>query len=160
MNLATIRLLVASFWVSVAAARFTAISSSGAECVDIGGRCHATNGNGSVSIPATVPGLIQTDLYAAGVLPDPFLDNNFELYNWVPHDNWTFSRSLPRSSPKGKQWSEFKRVYVVFEGIDTAANVRLDGQAVGFADNQFRQWAFDVTKHITKRSELELQVEI
>ncbi|KAJ6443485.1 glycoside hydrolase family 2 protein [Purpureocillium lavendulum] len=160
MALATLRLLVACLCASAASARFTAVSSSGAEYVDIGGRWHATNSNGSVSVPATVPGLIQTDLYAAGVLPDPLKDNNFELYNWVPQDNWTFSRALPRSSPKGKRWSAFKKVYLVFEGIDTAAQVRLDGHSVGFADNQFRQWAFDVTKHINKQSKLKLEVEI
>lgn len=66
--------------VSKAAGRFTAISSRGAEYVDLGGEWRARNRNGSISISANVPGLIQTDLHAAGVLTDPFLDNNCSCY--------------------------------------------------------------------------------
>ena len=35
------------------------------------------------SIPASVPGSIHTDLMAAGLIPDPFLDDNERLLAWI-----------------------------------------------------------------------------
>ncbi|KAH8696012.1 glycoside hydrolase superfamily [Talaromyces proteolyticus] len=163
--------------------KFTAISS-GAEYLDIGGKWSVRNANGSVNIPATVPGLIQTDLEAAGWPSLLSGDNcklleilnvgNFEYrelieqcvisvdyYNWVPLDNWTFSYTLPAKSHHGTKWSAFKKVYLVFEGIDTVANIRLGNETVGYANNQFRQWSFDVTSVFkSSTSDIELSVEI
>ena len=51
-------------------------------------------------------------------------------------------------SPKGKVWSSFEKVYILFEGLDTVANISVNSQSVGFANNQFRQWIFDVTDAI------------
>jgi len=35
--------------------------------------------------------------------------------------------------------------YLVFNGIDTFANISFCGQSIGTTNNQFRQWTFDVT---------------
>ncbi|KAF9889309.1 hypothetical protein FE257_007418 [Aspergillus nanangensis] len=149
---------------ALAAAESPATSPMGAEQPNLGGQWNARNTNGSISIPATVPGLIQTDLYAAGILPDPLAENNFELYDWVPQENWTFSRQIPKHSPLGRAWSSFKRVYLVFDGVDTAANIRFNDESIGFVNNQFRQWTFDVTSSLQlsgkKRKTSTLEVEI
>jgi beta-mannosidase len=39
--------------------------------------------DGVDEIPATVPGCVHTDLLAAGLIPDPFLDANESLVQWV-----------------------------------------------------------------------------
>lgn len=53
------------------------ISSSGGSVLDLGGgEWKATNSNGSIHIPATVPGMIQMDLFGAGVINDPYYSNN------------------------------------------------------------------------------------
>ena len=38
-----------------------------------------------------------------------------------------------------------KRLALVFDGLDTLAEVRLNGELLGRADNMFRTWRWDVT---------------
>lgn len=53
----------------------------------------------------------------------------------------------------------YLKVYLVFEGLDTAAHVRINGKQVGFANNQFRQWIFDVTDKTAEEMSLEVEFE-
>ena len=39
-------------------------------------------------IPATVPGCVHTDLLAAGLIPDPFLDRNELALHWIGRTDW------------------------------------------------------------------------
>lgn len=159
-------------FISIAA--FTAISDTGVDYLDIGGNSwRVKNANGTLNTNATVPGLIHTDLYAAGIIPDPVYGGNCQYSvgkrfmtkltravasdDWIAYDNWTYSRKLPITAPKGKPWSAYQKVYLVFEGLDTAAHVLVNGQDVGFANNQFRQWIFDVIAYFNSSS-LELEV--
>lgn len=36
--------------------------------------------------------------------------------------------------------------WLVFDGLDTFATIELCGQRVGIANNQFRQWIYDVSE--------------
>ena len=48
---------------------------------------------GNISVPAVVPGEIQTDLMAAGVLQqDPYAKYNDVEYRWVVWMDWHYSR--------------------------------------------------------------------
>ena len=51
------------------------------------------------------------------------------------------------------------QVYIVFDGLDTAAHVRLNGNEIGFANNQFRQWMFDATGYLESEATLEVEFE-
>ena len=46
-----------------------------------------------------------------------------EQYDWVAQEDWIFSRLLPATSLGGREWSSFKKVFLVFDGIDTAARL-------------------------------------
>lgn len=51
-------------------------------------------GNSSIQVPGTVPSQAHLDLYAAGVIPDPYFGlGDFEL-RWVAYSNWTYSAEL------------------------------------------------------------------
>ena len=50
-------------------------------------------------------------------------------------------------------------MYLVFEGLDTAAHIKIGGQDVGFANNMFRQWIFDVTNSFDGDALLEVLFE-
>jgi len=72
------------------------LSSTSSWVVDLGGTSwQVTDSEGNVTAPATVPGEIQTDLVAAGVLPqDPYYRYNDVEYRWVVWKNWFYSRSF------------------------------------------------------------------
>jgi beta-mannosidase len=92
-------------------------------------------------LPATVPGGVHTDLMAAGRIPDPFVADEELRVQWVAEADWEYRRSL---AVDGDVTAE-RRQALVFEGLDTLADVRLNGELLGSADNAFRRWSWDVT---------------
>lgn len=90
-----------------------------------------------------VPGCVQTDLMDAGVLPDPFVDCNETLFYALEDKDFIYQRTF---SWDGKQTP----CWLVFEGIDTVADVFVNDVLVGHAENMFVQYAFDVTKVLQK----------
>jgi beta-mannosidase len=91
------------------------------------------------SFAARVPGCVHTDLMAAGVLPDPYLDANEDAVAWVGRTDWAYSTRLPAPDP------EFERTDLVFDGLDTFAEIRVAGRTLGTTANMHRGYRFDVT---------------
>jgi len=64
----------------------------------------------------------------------------------VPQENWTYTLifSVPSAALDG-----FERVWLVADGIDTVANISVNGERPFMADNMYRRYVWDVTQHIT-----------
>ena len=92
-------------------------------------------------LPAVVPGCVHTDLMAAGMIPDPFPGKNEKSVAWVAERDWVYRRYFTLD-PAMKNMD---RIYLVCEGLDTLAEVRLNGHEVGKAANMFRPYRWDVT---------------
>jgi beta-mannosidase len=91
------------------------------------------------SVPAVVPGCVHTDLMAAGLLADPFLDREETGAAWVGRADWTYETVLPPRT------TGHERTDLVFDGLDTVAEIRLGGALVGATRNMHRGYRFDVT---------------
>ena len=104
------------------------------------------------TVPATVPGCVHTDLLAAGLIPDPFLDQNEAALAWVGRADWRYQTRLP---PREGQ---FECAEVVFDGLDTIASVDVDGEVIGQTRNMHRTHRFDVS-HLPDGHAAELAVE-
>ncbi|MFF3302976.1 glycoside hydrolase family 2 protein [Streptomyces sp. NPDC002908] len=94
--------------------------------------------HGQDQLPAQVPGCVHTDLLAAGVIPDPFLELNEAEVAWVGRRSWTYATDVLHDS-------RHERTDLVFEGLDTAARITFDGREVGATRNMHRTYRFDVT---------------
>lgn len=105
------------------------------------------------AIPASVPGSVHTDLLAAGLIADPYLDSNEALQTWIGGTDWTYRRSL------SWQRDGSERQELVFDGLDTVATVTLDGAAIGATRNMHRSYRFDVTDRLGAEGELEVAFE-
>lgn len=91
-------------------------------------------------IPAMVPGCVTTDLLAAGLVPDPYLDENEGLLAWIGRTDWRFRTHFVAESPvKGE------RVDLVCEGLDTVATLTLNDDVIGSSANMHRSYRFDLT---------------
>lgn len=99
---------------------------------------HHPDGTGQ-ALPASVPGCVHTDLLAAGLIPDPFLGRDETEVAWVGRRTWTYERELPAGGPA------HERTDLVFDGLDTVAEILLDGRPLGRVRNMHRSYRFDVT---------------
>ncbi|BDZ37997.1 glycoside hydrolase family 2 protein [Microbacterium suwonense] len=85
-----------------------------------------------------MPGTVHVDLLAQGLIPDPYRGENEALVAWIGRVDWTY-RTRFAWSPDGEQ-----RHDLVFEGIDTVAEIVLNGTVLGTVANQHRSYRFDV----------------
>ena len=90
------------------------------------------------AVPAQVPGCVHTDLLAAGLIPDPFLDDNEAALAWIGLVDWRYETAFEWSADAAE------RTDLVFDGVDTVASVELNGRPVGATANQHRSYRFDV----------------
>ena len=88
---------------------------------------------------ATVPGTIHTDLLDNQKIPDPFLESNENLVQWIDTCTWEYQSKFNVSD------LEFSKSWINFQGLDTYADVYLNGNLILKADNMFRQWNVDCT---------------
>ncbi|MGA7148172.1 MAG: glycoside hydrolase family 2 protein [Microbacterium sp.] len=91
-------------------------------------------------VPATVPGCVHSDLMTAGLIPDPFLDDNEAALAWIGLVDWLYETSFDATP------GDADRFDLVFESLDTVAEITLNGQELGATFNQHRGYRFDVTE--------------
>jgi beta-mannosidase len=86
--------------------------------------------------PAQVPGVVQTDLLNSKLIPDPFdRDNEFHL-QWIGLADWEYQTTFQMDAAA----LAHDHLDLVFDGLDTFADVYLNDQAILQADNMFRRW--------------------
>jgi len=102
-------------------------------------------------IPATVPGDVHVDLMAAGKLDDMYFADNIAKNKWITEQAWWYRRSF--------EVDELDAVSeLVFKGIDTIANIYLNGERIGRTENMFREYRFDVSDKLKTGEPNELAV--
>lgn len=85
---------------------------------------------------AHVPGSVQQDLITTGQVPDPFLGQNEGAIQWAGLTDWQYRTTItatPDMLARG-------HVDLVLDGLDTFAQVYLNGKQILTADNAHRQW--------------------
>ncbi len=98
--------------------------------------------------PAQVPGVVQTDLLNNKLIPDPFdKDNEFHL-QWIGLADWEYQTTFQADAVT----LAHQHVDLVFDGLDTFADVYLNGQAILHADNMFRRWRIPAKAQINRGS--------
>ncbi|MDR1336341.1 MAG: glycoside hydrolase family 2, partial [Tannerella sp.] len=82
------------------------------------------------TVAATVPGNVELDLLAAGLIHDPMIGNN--LWEMRPYEGyqWCYARTFSTPAHAAGQ-----RVFLRFGGIDCLADIWLNGEKVGEAEN-------------------------
>jgi len=96
------------------------------------------------TISAKVPGTVHTDLLAAGIIPDPFFDQQEEALRWMEERDWVYHCEFELHDTL----SLYDAINLVFEGLDTEATVWLNDQKILTANNMFRTWRIPVKAHL------------
>lgn len=104
-------------------------------------------------MPAKVPGTVHTDLMAAGKIEDPYYRLNELDQQWIDKVDWEYKTTLTVDDT----YLGRDNVTLDFKGLDTYADVFVNGEKALSADNMFREWQVDV-KELLKKGENELRI--
>lgn len=102
---------------------------------------------------ATVPGSVYTDLLNNKLMPDPFFSDNEKKLRWVDTVDWEYKTyfSIPEKAYNNET------VFLNFEGLDTYADVYVNGHLLLKADNMFRPWGKNISDY-AKAGKNELRI--
>ena len=103
--------------------------------------------------PATVPGVVHTDLLNNGLIEDPFYRLNERGVQWVDKEDWMYRTTFDVSP----ELLSKENIILRFDGLDTYADVTLNGKKILSADNMFREWQADV-RSLLKLKDNQLEV--
>ncbi len=99
-------------------------------------------------INSEIPGTVHTDLMKAELIPEPFYSDNETRLQWIGEIDWLYQTSFDFP----KKISEDKKTYLVFESIDTAAEIFLNDKSLGCTNNMFIKYSFEVSKLLRKKN--------
>lgn len=104
-------------------------------------------------LPATVPGCVHTDLLANDKIEDPFYRLNEHKLQWIDKKDWAYKTTLKADAALLQR----DRVALDFKGLDTYADIRINGEQVTSTDNMFREYLVDVKSYLQEGdNELEI----
>ncbi len=104
--------------------------------LDLAGEWELADGTGAWRCPCRVPGDGITALFEAGLIPDPYWGRNEDGLRWIAERDWTIRRRFAL---------ERRDVALVLDGLDTVAEVAVNGTRVLSAANQFRAHRADLS---------------
>jgi beta-mannosidase len=87
-----------------------------------------------------VPALAHSILMEKNVVPDLFYRDNETHYQWLEEEDFIFEKIFDIDEKNFAQ----QNLNLVFEGLDTHADVFFNGQLIIKADNAFRTWKADI----------------
>ena len=91
-------------------------------------------------LKAEVPGTVHTDLLQNKIIPNPFFGANEKQLQWIENEDWQYETTFDISNEELKNENSFLQ----FDGLDTYAEVSLNGTKILSANNMFRPWKVDV----------------
>ena len=94
--------------------------------------------------PAQVPGTVHQDLINHKQLPDPFYGINEQKIQWVENEDWEYRTAFTVTPEQLKR----DDAQLVFEGLDTYADVYLNGALLLKADNMFVGYTIPVKSQL------------
>lgn len=98
---------------------------------------------------AVVPGLIQTSLLKDGFISDPFIGEGEKQCQWVGESDWVYECD---SFDVPAYLLEHEHIDMVFGGLDTYADVYLNGEKILYSENAFRSHTVDVKRLLRVKS--------
>ena len=104
-------------------------------------------------MPATVPGTVHQDLISHELLPNPFYGMNEKKIQWVENEDWEYRTSFIVSEEQLNR----DGIQLIFEGLDTYADVYLNGSLLLKADNMFVGYTLPV-KSVLRKGENHLYI--
>ena len=104
-------------------------------------------------LDATVPGCIHQDLFSNNLISDPFFGSNESKLQWIMDTQWTYRLLFEPT----KEILNKKNQVIYFEGIDTYADIFLNGEKILSPNNMFHPWEAEISD-LLKAGKNELKI--
>ncbi|HCZ00484.1 MAG: beta-mannosidase [Rhodobacterales bacterium RIFCSPHIGHO2_02_FULL_62_130] len=105
--------------------------------LDLAGIWTLAEVGGARTAPMPIPGDGISALHDAGVIQDPYFGRNEYDLRWICGRDWVIARSFFHDGAAGE---------LCIEGLDTLAEVQINGRVILNASNAFRRWRVDVSQ--------------
>ncbi len=102
----------------------------------------------SIWYKATIPGTVHTDLLNNKLIQDPFYRDNETKLQWISKADWEYKINFDINETTYAK----KHIEITFEGLDTYANIYLNGNQILIANNMFRTWVVDIKPFIKRKA--------
>jgi len=99
-------------------------------------------------IKGTVPGNFELDLHANGLIPDPYYGDNILKIQDYEDTHWWYATTFSVEDPA------YGKTTIRFDGIDTLADIYLNGVLVASTDNMLISHEFDISGVVQKENSL------
>jgi len=106
-----------------------------------------------IDLQVDIPSVVQTDLYAAGIIPHPYLGNVEPELQWIPQRVWDYSLTF---NVDDNVWCN-DNIDLIFNGLDTYSDVWLNGEKIIRSDNMFKKYSKEV-KNLLKKENNDLKI--
>lgn len=97
-------------------------------------------------LPATVPGVVHTDLMANKLIEEPFGGTAEPRLQWIEKKTWEYTKTFTANP----EFLNNEVQELVFKGLDTYADVYLNDKLILISDNMFLEWRLDVKGAVTE----------
>ncbi|MCF8240830.1 MAG: hypothetical protein K9J16_05545 [Melioribacteraceae bacterium] len=92
---------------------------------------------------AFVPGTIHTDLLRNGIIDDPYYSDNESRLEWIAKNDWVYKTEFDINDAN-------KKYNLIFDGIDTVADIFLNGKKIHFCENMFLRHKISIGRYLVK----------
>ena len=99
-----------------------------------------------------LPNSIFETLLDNNIIPDPFLNQNEKKVKWVYESEWIYEKQfeIPQDITK------YHHIYINFNGIDTIAEIELNGNKISESTNMFCQMRNDITQYLQQMNKIRI----
>ncbi len=102
----------------------------------------------SINLQVNLPSEAHADLYAAGFIPHPYGEGDEEQQlQWIPQHQWDYYLKFDVDK---NIWQK-DNIDLIFNGLDTYADIWLNGEKILHSDNQFIRYEKEVKSLLKKR---------
>ena len=120
----------------------------------LNGKWMLRNQNRGLKVPAEIPGTVFETLLKEKIIKDPFYGNNEHEVNKIAYEDWTYETNFDVND----EIFSYNHIKLDFKGLDTIADVKLNGIHLGRVNNMFRSYEFKIDDILNKKNNL-LEVE-
>lgn len=103
--------------------------------------------------PATVPGSVHLDLFQNQLIPEPFYSDNEDKLKWIEEKNWSYHTQFVLSEEELNK----EKIYLIFEGLDTYAQVYLNGKLILSSQSMFVKHKINVKPFLLGENKMSIE---